>query len=32
MCLSKRKILIEPSITTVKEYSGWSSEFIKSII
>jgi hypothetical protein len=28
----KRKILIEPSNTTVKEYSGWSSEFIKSVI
>ena len=28
----KRKILIEPSNITVKEYSGWSSEFIKSVI
>ena len=28
----KRKILIEPSNTTIKEYSGWSSEFIKSVV
>jgi hypothetical protein len=28
----KRKILIEPSNTTVKEYSGWSREFIKSVV
>ena len=28
----KRKILIEPSNNTIKEYSGWSSEFIKSIV
>jgi len=28
----KRKILIEPSNITVKEYSGWSSEFIKSVV
>ena len=28
----KRKILIEPSDTTVKEFSGWSSEFIKSVV
>ena len=27
----KRKILIKPSKTTIKEYSEWSSEFIKSI-
>ena len=28
----KRKILIEPSSTTINEYSGWSSEFIKSVV
>ena len=28
----KRKILIEPSSTTVEEYSEWSSEFIKSVV
>ena len=28
----KRKILIEPSNTTIKEYSGWSREFIKSVV
>ena len=28
----KRKILIEPSNTTVEEYSEWSSEFIKSVV
>jgi hypothetical protein len=28
----KRKILIEPSNTTIREYSGWSSEFIKSVV
>ena len=28
----KRKILIEPSDTTIKEYSEWSSTFIKSVI
>jgi len=28
----KRKILIEPSNITVKEYSEWSSEFIKSVV
>ena len=28
----KRKILIEPSKTTVKEYSEWSSDFIKSVV
>ena len=28
----KRKILIEPSNTTIKEYSEWSSEFIKSVV
>ena len=28
----KRKILIEPSNTTIKEYYGWSNEFIKSVI
>ena len=28
----KRKILIEPSITTIEEYSGWSREFIKSVV
>ena len=28
----KRKILIEPSNNTIKEYSGWSREFIKSVV
>jgi len=28
----KRKILIKPSNTTIKEYSEWSSTFIKSIV
>ena len=28
----KRKILVEPSDTTIKEYEEWSNEFIKSII
>ena len=28
----KRKILIEPTNITIKEYSGWSSEFIKSVV
>ncbi len=28
----KRKILIEPSSITIKEYTGWSSEFIKSVV
>jgi len=28
----KRKILIEPSDTTIKEYSEWSNKFIKSIV
>ena len=28
----KRKILIEPSDITIKEYSEWSSEFVKSIV
>ena len=28
----KRKIFIEPSKTTIKEYSEWSSTFIKSIV
>ena len=28
----KRKILIEPSNTTVEEYSEWSSEFVKSVV
>ena len=28
----KRKILIEPSNTTIEEYSEWSSEFIKSVV
>jgi hypothetical protein len=28
----KRKILIEPSKTTIQEYVGWSSEFIKSVV
>ena len=28
----KRKILVEPSKTTIQEYVGWSSEFIKSVI
>ena len=28
----KRKILIQPSNTTVKEYSEWSSTFVKSVI
>ena len=28
----KRKILIEPSDITINEYSGWSSEFIKSVV
>jgi hypothetical protein len=28
----KRKILVEPSNTTINEYSEWSSEFIKSIV
>ena len=27
----KRKILIQPSEVTIKEYSEWSNEFIKSI-
>ena len=28
----KRKILVEPSDITIKEYSGWSREFIKSVV
>ena len=28
----KRKILIEPSDITIKEYEEWSSEFIKSVV
>ena len=28
----KRKNLIRPTDITVKEYSGWSSEFVKSVI
>jgi hypothetical protein len=28
----KRKILVEPSKTTIQEYVGWSSEFIKSVV
>ena len=28
----KRKILIEPSSTTVNEYSEWSNAFIKSVV
>ena len=28
----KRKILVEPSNTTIKEYSEWSSEFIRSVV
>ena len=28
----KRKILVEPSNITIKEYSEWSSEFIKSVV
>ena len=28
----KRKTLIEPTEITLKEYSEWSSEFVKSVI
>ena len=28
----KRKTLIEPTDITIKEYSEWSSEFVKSIV
>ena len=28
----KRKILIEPTDITIKEYSEWSNEFVKSVI
>ena len=28
----KRKILIEPSDITIKEYEEWSNEFIKSVV
>jgi hypothetical protein len=28
----KRKNLIQPTDITIKEYSGWSSEFIKSVV
>ena len=28
----KRKILIEPTNITIKEYNDWSSEFIKSVV
>ena len=28
----KRKILIEPSNITVKEYSNWSDEFVRSVV
>ena len=28
----KRKILIEPTNITIKEYNEWSSEFIKSVV
>jgi hypothetical protein len=28
----KRKILVEPSDITIKEYEEWSNEFIKSVV
>ena len=28
----KRKILVEPSDITIKEYDEWSNEFIKSVV
>ena len=28
----KRKIFVEPSDTTIKEYEEWSNEFIKSVV
>jgi len=28
----KRKIFVEPSGTTIKEYKEWSNEFIKSVV
>ena len=28
----KRKILIQPTDITIKEYNEWSSEFVKSVV